>query len=112
MYVYKKRGQVKIQKLTLRLEGELIDRAKRTAEERGTSVSKMVAGFFESIEDPQATEEDSELGEITRRLRGSIKSIKRTDGQDEDGQDGQDGQSADEQDYEQDYRRYLERKHG
>lgn len=103
MYVCKKRGQVKIEKLTLRLEGELIDRAKRTAEERGTSVSKMVAGFFESIEDPQATQEDSELGEITRRLRGSIKSTKHTDGQDEQG-----GQSADEQSY----RRYLERKYG
>lgn len=94
---------MKIEKLTLRLEGELIDRAKRTAEERGTSVSKMVAGFFESIEDPQATQEDSELGEITRRLRGSIKSTKHTDGQDE-----QDGRSADEQSY----RRYLERKYG
>lgn len=94
---------MKIEKLTLRLEGELIDRAKRTAEERGTSVSKMVAGFFESIEDPQATQEDSELGEITRRLRGSIKSTKHTDGQDEQG-----GQSADEQSY----RRYLERKYG
>jgi len=91
-------SRVKIEKLTLRLEGELIDRAKRIAEERGTSVSKMVAGFFESIENPQATEEDlksSELGEITRRLRGSIKSIEHTGGQDE-----------------QDYRRYLERKYG
>lgn len=86
---------MKTEKLTLRLEGELIDRAKRAARERGTSVSKMVAGFFESIEDPQVLDtQDSELGEITRRLRGSIKCT--------------DGQSADEQDY----RRYLERKHG
>lgn len=91
---------MRIEKLTLRLEGELIERAKRTAEERGTSVSKMVAGFFESIEDPQdprAAEEDSgltELGEITRRLRGSIKP--------------EDEQAADEEDY----RRYLERRYG
>lgn len=103
IYVREERVRVKTEKLTLRLEGELIERAKRTAEERGTSVSRMVAGFFESIEDPRATEEGSGLGEITRRLRGSVSPIKRTDGQDE-----RDGRSADEQDY----RRYLERKYG
>lgn len=86
---------MKTEKLTLRLEEELIERAKRAARERGTSVSKMVAGFFESIEDPRARVRGSEPGEITRRLRGSIK---RKDG----------GRSADEEDY----RRYLELKHG
>lgn len=85
---------MKTEKLTLRLEEELIDRAKQAAKERGTSVSKMVAGFFESIENPQSTGEDSELGQITRRLRGSIKRAE--------------GQTADEEDY----RRYLERKYG
>ena len=86
---------MKTEKLTLRLEEELIERAKRAARERGTSVSKMVAGFFESIEDPRAGARGGEPGEITRRLRGSIK---RKDG----------GPSADEEDY----RRYLELKHG
>ena len=43
---------MKTEKLTLRLEGELIERAKLAARERGTSVSRMVAGFFESIEEP------------------------------------------------------------
>ena len=85
---------MKTGKLTLRLEEELIDRAKRAARERRTSVSKMVAGFFESIEDQQPGGRGSEAGEITRRLRGSI----RAEG----------GGSADEKDY----RRYLERKHG
>jgi hypothetical protein len=85
---------VKTEKLTLRLEGELIDRAKRTAKKRKTSVSKMVAAFFESIEDPRALGRGGEVGEITRRLRGSIKP--------------KDGRSVDEEDY----RRYLERKHG
>ena len=96
--------KMKTEKLTLRLEEELIHRAKRAASERGTSVSKMVAGFFESIEDPQSTVEDSEseLGEITRRLRGSIKRFK-----------GHDGQTADEGVMdEEDYRHYLERKYG
>lgn len=105
-------SRVKIEKLTLRLEGELIDRAKRTAEERGTSVSKMVAGFFESIEEPRATDEDSELaglaelGEVTRRLRGSITPIQSI--QHAGPENEQDEQPADEQDY----RRYLERKYG
>lgn len=88
---------MKNEKLTLRLEGELIDRAKQAAVERGTSVSKMVAGFFESIEDPQVRKQDSELGEITRRLRGSIKP-----------EDDLAELSVDEEDY----RRYLERKYG
>ena len=88
---------MKTEKLTLRLEGELIERAKRAARERGTSVSKMVAGFFESIEDPRVLErQDSELGEITRRLRGSIRPSEAN------------GESADEEDY----RRHLERKYG
>lgn len=90
---------MKTEKLTLRLEGELIERAKRVARERGTSVSKMVAGFFESIEDQRVLErQDSELGEITRRLRGSIKP---TDGQAEPGFLA-----------EEDYRRHLEHKYG
>ncbi|MGF1472011.1 MAG: DUF6364 family protein [Rubrobacteraceae bacterium] len=88
---------MKTEKLTLRLEGELIDRAKLAARKRGTSVSKMVAGFFESIEDPGIVKrQDSELGEITRRLRGSIKPREAN------------GKSADEEEY----RRHLERKYG
>ena len=93
---------MKTEKLTLRLEGELIERAKLAARERGTSVSKMVAGFFESIEDPRILKrQDSELlGEITRRLRGSIKPSE-ADGQAEPGSLA-----------EEDYRRHLERKYG
>ncbi len=83
---------MKQEKLTLRLEEELIARAKRIARERGTSVSRMVAGYFEGIEDPRSGEHGR--GEITRRLRGSIKP--------------RDGASADEEDY----RSHLGRKHG
>lgn len=85
---------MKLEKLTLRLEEELIDRAKRIARERGTSVSRMVAGFFESIEGPRS-EDDRRRGELTRRLRGSIRP--------EGGSPG---------DAEEDYLRHLERKHG
>lgn len=84
---------MKFEKLTLRLEEDLIVRAKRVARERDTSVSRMVAGFFESIEDVQS--EDRRHGEITRRLRGSIKP---NEGGSQNG--------------EEDYLRHLERKHG
>ena len=82
---------MKQEKLTLRLE-ELILRAKRVARERGTSVSRVVAGFFASIEEPVPG--GRRHGNITRRLRGSIKP--------------KHGTSAGEEDY----RRHLERKHG
>lgn len=37
-------------KLTLRLDKELIDRAKKHAKQQGTSVSKLVANYFEAID--------------------------------------------------------------
>jgi hypothetical protein len=43
---------MKREKLTLRLERDLIEKAKRVAEERETSVSRMVAGFFDNLESP------------------------------------------------------------
>ena len=39
---------MKREKLTLRLERDLIEKAKRVAKERKTSVSGMVAGFFDT----------------------------------------------------------------
>lgn len=93
MYVTLNGVGIKLEKLTLRLEEDLIIRAKRVARERGTSVSRMVAGFFESIEEtrPQARRH----GEITSRLRGSIKPDEGNARNDEE-----------------DYLRHLERKHG
>jgi hypothetical protein len=43
---------MKREKLTLRLERDLIEKAKRVAKERETSVSGMVAGFFDNLESP------------------------------------------------------------
>lgn len=84
---------MKLEKLTLRLEEDLIVRARRVAQERGTSVSRMVAGFFESIEDTPP--KDRHHGEITRRLRGSIRP---NEGGSHNG--------------EEDHLRHLEHKHG
>lgn len=82
------------EKLTLRIEGTLIEKAKRVAKERGTSVSGMVAGFFDGLERPSSAR-GRRHGPITTRLRGSIAT----------------GEGRPEVD-EEDYLRYLERKHG
>ncbi len=84
---------MKHEKLTLRLEEELILKAKQAAREHGTSVSRMVASFFENIESPPPA--DCLYGEITNRLRGSLKPE-------------EDRPAADEEEY----LRYLEDKHG
>jgi hypothetical protein len=38
-------------KLTLRLDGEVIEKAKRYAERRGTSLSRIVEGYFVRLAD-------------------------------------------------------------
>lgn len=84
---------MKSEKLTLRMEKDLIEKAKRVAKERGTSVSGMVAGFFDSLERTRST--NRRHGPITSRLRGSLKPE-------------EDRPQADKEDY----LRYLEEKHG
>jgi hypothetical protein len=79
-------------KLTLRLDDELIESAKREARNRGTSVSQMVADYFRGIQSRKTSPRDSRkpLPPVTASLHGSLKGHKldRTD-----------------------YRRYLEEKH-
>ena len=80
-------------KLTLRLDEKLIKRAKKYAREKGTSVSQLVANYFQAIDNPtqdtSSTSEDK-LPPITRSLAGALKNTD-TD--------------------EADYREYLEQKH-
>lgn len=72
-------------KLTLRLEEELIERAKGYARRSGKSVSQMVADYFALLDkEPQLGLE--EWTPLVQSLRGSLAAAK-------------------------DYRRYLERKH-
>ncbi len=92
-YTSQKEHTMKHKKLTLRLEGALIEKAKRFARDHDTSVSRMVAGFFENLERPRLT--DRRHGRITSRLRGSLKP--------EEGRPQSDRE---------DYLRYLEEKHG
>lgn len=82
------------EKLTLRMEKNLIEKAKRHARERDTSVSKMVAVFFESLGRPGDAQRGT--GPVTSRLRGSLKPA-----------DDRSPPAG-----EEDYLRHLEEKHG
>ena len=83
-------------KLTLRLERDLIERAKRYARARGTSVSQIVANYFQALTTEEETASEprdhwkQDLPPITRSLVGLAA-----------------GSHLDEEDY----RRYLEEKH-
>jgi hypothetical protein len=60
-------------KLTLRLDQKLINRAKKHAKEQGTSVSKLVANYFEALESPQKGRFEEALPPITKSLAGVLK---------------------------------------
>jgi hypothetical protein len=62
-------------KLTLRLDDELINRAKSYAKKSGKSVSQIVAGYF-SLLDDKPEKETSEFTPIVRSLKGSFKGVK------------------------------------
>ena len=59
-------------KLTLRLDSQLIERAKAHARSRGKSVSQMVAGYFSVLD---RHEEGDSLEPITRSLRGILRGV-------------------------------------
>ena len=62
-------------KLTLRLDDELINRAKAYAKNSGKSVSQIVAGYF-SLLDAEPEKEKSEFTPLARSLKGSLKGAK------------------------------------
>ena len=76
-------------KLTLRLEDELINKAKRLAHQRGKSLSKLVAEYFFFITSKELSDH-KELPPIVKSLYGSL-SDKKLD--------------------ESDYKDYLEKKY-
>lgn len=77
-------------KLTLRLDERLVRRAKAYARQSGKSVSSMVADFFALLRPVEDNDAEAELTLTVRSLLGAL-----------------DGASPFE-----DYRRYLDEKHG
>jgi hypothetical protein len=76
-------------KLTLRLEGQLIQQAKSYAEQAGKSVSQLVAEYFKLLTSQKVTT-NSPSTPITKSLRGLLRESKLD---------------------EKDYKKYLEEKH-
>jgi len=59
-------------KLTLRLEEELVKRAKRLAKKRGKSVSKIVADYFTLFE-AQKKKPEEKFSPIVQSLKGALR---------------------------------------
>ena len=58
-------------KLTLRLDDDVIDKAKKIARKRGKSLSKLVAEYFNHISAKEPESED-ELSPIVKSIYGSL----------------------------------------
>lgn len=65
-------------KLTLRIEQKLIQRAKKYASKKGTSVSKLVADYFQAI-DAEESESNLSLPPVTKALSGILNADKVTE---------------------------------
>lgn len=63
-------------KLTLSVDEKVVKRAKRFAEKRGTSVSRLVEQFLDLLDRPSKPEEDTP---VLRQLRGILKKGERED---------------------------------
>ena len=61
-------------KLTLRLDDELIDRAKQYAERSGRSVSQIVADYF-ALLDKEFSDGEDALTPIVASMRGSLTEV-------------------------------------
>ena len=59
-------------KLTLSVDEDVVRRAKRYAEQRGTSVSQLVETYLEALARPPAAKEER-LPPVTRRLSGILR---------------------------------------
>jgi|AntRauTorcE11897_2_1112592.scaffolds.fasta_scaffold00054_36 hypothetical protein len=77
-------------KLTLRVEKRLIEKAKKHAKSRNTSVSQMVADYFKAIENQKKKDDSLDYSPITASLIGVLKGSTRK---------------------EEDYKSYLEEKY-
>ncbi len=75
-------------KLTLRLDENVIERAKAYAAERDTSVSRLVEEYFAAVTENEGEQPQTSISETTRQFIGLL-------------------EGADEADYKQ----YLEEKH-
>ena len=79
-------------KLTLRIDSRLIANAKKVAEERNSSLSRLVSDFFDALAQDAPSREIANLPPTTKSLHGAL-------------------EGASVGDDREDYRRFLEGKH-
>lgn len=60
-------------KLTLRLEADLVQRAKSLAKKTGKSVSRLVADYFTVLEHPPRRDKTVSWPPLVRSLKGSLR---------------------------------------
>lgn len=61
-------------KLTLSVDEHVVTRAKRYAQRRGTSVSRLVETYLDVLSRPLRVKEE-DLPPVTRRLRGALRGV-------------------------------------
>jgi len=83
----------KDEKLTLKLKGDAISKAKGIAKARGTSLSRMVDGYFFEIASPPVEYDAGEISPAVRELRGVLRDYRNID-------------------FKKEYGKHLERKYG
>lgn len=66
-------------KLTLTIEKEVIEIAKKYAKEKGQSLSEMVENYFKLVTVGRTSVKEKQLSPKVRKLRGIIKSNKNID---------------------------------
>lgn len=66
-------------KLTLTIEKEVIEIAKKYAKEKGQSLSEMVENYFKMVTNNRGVVQEEELSYKVKKLRGIIKTDKAID---------------------------------
>lgn len=66
-------------KLTLTIEREIIERAKKYAKENNRSLSDIIENYLKTLTDKEKKEKDKKLNPIVESLKGSFKMPKNMD---------------------------------
>lgn len=80
-------------KLTIRLNAEVIERAKNYASQQKISLSKLVEAYLNSISKPKSEKDDNQITPLVKSLMGAAGSL------------------PEDYNYKEEYKEYLEKKY-
>lgn len=63
-------------KLTLRLDKDVIEKAKEYSQKKGESLSRLVENFFKTLVEQKETEKSHQLTPTVKKLRGLLRGKK------------------------------------